>query len=100
FHQWVALAVTAAGGGALDRDELISRMTDARKIDRETAEEAITELTAAELVEIQPEAETGVRLTPAGKAKYDQIRESIDEVVAHAYGDLPAEDLATAYRVL
>ncbi|HEY5987678.1 MAG TPA: hypothetical protein VIV12_15080 [Streptosporangiaceae bacterium] len=31
FHQWVALNLTAASGGAIDRGQLVSRLTGALK---------------------------------------------------------------------
>jgi hypothetical protein len=34
FNQWLVLTVTAASGFAIDRDQLVTRITGARKIDR------------------------------------------------------------------
>ena len=41
-----------------------------------------------------------VELTDAGEAQYREIRAAVGEVTARAYGDIPAEDLATAADVL
>lgn len=97
-HQWFALTITAANGGAIESDQLTARMTGALKIGEAEVAAAVAELTAARLME----ATDGwaLSLTGAGQARYRGIRGSVDEVVGRAYGDIPAEDLATAARVL
>ncbi len=100
FHQWVALNLTAAGGAAIDRDQLVGRMTGALKIDDSAALAAIGELTASRLLEGLPGEGSRVGLTDAGQARYHQIRAALDEITARLYGDLAADDLATAGRVL
>jgi hypothetical protein len=50
FRQWVALNLTAVSGGVIDRDQLVSRMTGALKIDDSAVLAAIAELTAAQLL--------------------------------------------------
>jgi hypothetical protein len=100
FHQWVALTLTTAAGGTIDRDQLLSRMTSALKTDDTTALAAIAELTAAKLLEDRPGEAARVGLTDTGRTRYRQLRTAIDQVTARLYGDLPAEDLATAGRVL
>jgi DNA-binding MarR family transcriptional regulator len=100
FHQWVALNLATAAGGTIDRDQLLSRMTSALKIDQATALAAIAELTAAQLLADRPSEAARVGLTEAGQGRYRQLRSAIDQLTARLYGDLPAEDLATAGRVL
>lgn len=100
FHEWVVLTITAAGDGAVDRDQLVGRMTGALKMDDAAVVASIAELTASELLEALPGEGSRVGLTDAGQARYRQIRTAIDEVTARLYGDLPADDLATAARVL
>jgi hypothetical protein len=100
FHQWVALTLTTAAGGTIDRDQLLSRMTGALKIDDATALAAIAELTATKLLEDRPGQGARVGLTDTGQARHRQLRTAIDQLTARLYGDLPAEDLATAGRVL
>jgi hypothetical protein len=63
--------------------------------DSATADAAIAELAAARLVT----AEGPVVLTESGKASYQSIRSSLEEITARLF-DFPAEDLATAGRVL
>jgi DNA-binding MarR family transcriptional regulator len=96
----VALNLTAVSGGAIDRDQLVSRMTGALKIDDSAALAAIAELTAAQLLVGLPGEASRVRLTDLGQARHRQIRSAIDEITERLYGDLPADDLATAGRVL
>jgi hypothetical protein len=100
FHQWVALTLTTAAGGTIDRDQLLSRMTGALKTDDATALAAIAELTATKLLADQPGQGARVGLTDTGQARHRQLRSAIDQLTARLYGDLPAEDLATAGRVL
>lgn len=97
-NQWFALTLTAANGGAIERGQLVARLTGARRIEDAEAAAAIAELTAAQLIEA-PAGEP-LRLTGAGQVRYRDIRAAVHEVVARAYGDIPAEDLATAARVL
>jgi hypothetical protein len=100
FHHWVALTLTTAAGGTIDRDQLLSRMTGTLKLDDATALAAVAGLTAAQLLADQPGEGPRVGLTEAGQERYRQLRTAIDQVTARLYGDLPAEDLATSGRVL
>jgi DNA-binding MarR family transcriptional regulator len=97
-NQWVALTLTAASGGAIDSGQLAARMASALKIDNAEAAAAVAELTAAQLTEAADGP--AVRLTVAGQARHREIRAAVSEVTERAYGDIPAEDLATAARVL
>src|SRR5215831_12863425 len=81
FHQWLVLTVTAASGASIDRGRLIARISDARKVDGAAVGAALTEL------------------TDAGRAAYHRIRGALEEITARLF-DFPAEDLATAGRVL
>jgi DNA-binding MarR family transcriptional regulator len=99
-NQWVALSLTAAAGGTVDHDQLAARITGALKIDRAAAVAAITELTAAGMLSALPGEESRVGLTDAGEARYREIRSAVDEVIGRVYRDIPADDLATAGRVL
>jgi hypothetical protein len=96
FDQWLVLTVTAAGGGAIDRDQLIAQITSARKIDAKQTETAMSELAAAGLVLDQ----ALVSLTEAGQARHRAIRAALADVTGRLFGDIPPEDLATAGRVL
>jgi DNA-binding MarR family transcriptional regulator len=95
FHQWLVLTVTAATGTSIDRGELTARISGARKVDGATVEAAIAELAAAGLVITDGQ----VALTETGQASYQSIRNSLEKITAQLF-DFPAEDLATAGRVL
>ena len=96
FDQWMVLTVTAASGAAIDRGQLVDRITGARKIDAQLVETAISELTSAGLILDR----SRVGLTEAGQARHREIRAALNEITARLFGDFPPEDLATAGRVL
>jgi DNA-binding MarR family transcriptional regulator len=100
MSQWVALVMTAESGEGLGRDELARQIASALKVNGITAEGAITELTTAHLLTGASSASTHVQITQAGRARYQQIRTGVDEVVTRAYRDIPTEDLQSAARVL
>src|SRR6266511_2474957 len=79
YQQWVAPSVTAASRGELDRDQLIA------------------ELTAEGLVRDQG---SRIGLTDTGQARHRQVRSDLERTNARLFGDLSADDLATAGRVL
>jgi DNA-binding MarR family transcriptional regulator len=95
FGQWLVLTVTAASGASIDRGQLVARISHARKVDDATVEAAIAELVAAGLVT----ADGPVTLTDAGQARYHSVRAALEEITTPLF-DFPAEDLATAGRVL
>jgi DNA-binding MarR family transcriptional regulator len=95
FRQWLVLTVTAASGADIDRATLVARIAGARKIDGAEVETAIGELAAAGLAR----AASRVTLTEAGQATCTGIRAALEEITARLF-DFPAEDLATAGRVL
>src|SRR5262249_31150263 len=96
FNQALVLTLTAARGAAIDRGQLVTRITRARRIDDSAVHTAIAELTAAELVRALPGKGSRIGLTEAGQARYRSIRTALGEVTSRLFGDLPAEDLATA----
>ena len=100
FHQWLVLTLTAASGPVIDRGQLIARITSARKVDDAEAGTAISSLGSAGLLEVLPGDPPRVSLTRAGRDRYDEIRTALEDVTARVFCDLPAEDLATAGRVL
>jgi len=95
FHQWLVLTVTAASGGDIDHDQLVARVSGARKIDGAEVEAAIAGLDAAGLAE----GTSRVILTTAVLARFAEIRGALEEITARLF-DFPAEDLAAAGRVL
>jgi hypothetical protein len=72
----------------------------ALKISHAEAQARISELAAAQLLDA-PDGERGpVQVTDAGRQLHGRIRAAIAEITGRLWGDLPAEDLATAGRVL
>jgi DNA-binding MarR family transcriptional regulator len=100
MNQWVALRLTAVSGGAADRDQLITSITGALQTDDAAVLTAISELTTAGLLKDLPGERSRLGFTGAGQALYQQINSAVGEVVARAYADIPAGDLAIAARVL
>ncbi|THA71084.1 hypothetical protein E6P78_07500 [Streptomyces sp. A0958] len=100
FHQSVALTATADKGGIIERRRLIERMTGAVKLDVSVAEQTLSELTSAGLLEERPGEQPLLALTAAGEALEREHRTGVADATAPLYAGLPAEDLATAGRVL
>lgn len=96
--QWVTLTMTVVGGGAIDRAELIRRVSGATKFSEASVAERITELTAAGL--LRDGGADGIKVSAAGQAQWTQVRTALGPIIQGLWGDLPAEDLATAGRVL
>jgi chromosome segregation and condensation protein ScpB len=95
FEQWVVLAVTA-DGSPVDHAQLVARVVDARKFAADDVADAIAELAAANALTVEAGK---VALTTAGQDLRRRIRTRIQEVTSGLF-DFPAEDLATAGRVL
>ena len=100
FAQWVALKLTTVSGASIDRNQLAGRMSGALKIENPAAQATIAELIASELLETRPDNGSSVGLTSAGQTLYHRISTAIEEITARVYGNIPADDLATAARVL
>lgn len=95
FEQWVVLAVTA-DGSPVGHAQLVARIVDARKFTAGDVEGAIAGLAAAGALTV---AAGKVALTAAGQDLHRRIRARIQAVTSGLF-DFPAEDLATAGRVL
>jgi chromosome segregation and condensation protein ScpB len=91
----VVLAVTA-DGSPVDHAQLVARVVDARKFAADDVADAIAELAAANALTVEAGK---VALTTAGQDLRRRIRTRIQEVTSGLF-DFPAEDLATAGRVL
>ena len=98
FHQALALNAAEAAGGSVGRGALIGRLTDAVKLALPVAEATVAELTSAGLLEERPG--DLLALTSAGDALVRSYQAGVADIAAALYGDLPAEDLAAAGRVL
>ena len=98
YHEWVALTLASAADSTVASNQLVGRMVGALNIDRATARGAIARLIGAVLLE--PDEPSHLRLSDAGRERYGRLRAAVDESVARLNADIPAEDLATAGRVL
>jgi hypothetical protein len=96
--QWVTLTLTMVSGGAIDRAELIRRVGGATQASPAAVAERITELTAAGFLRDGDDGR--VQVTGEGQTRWTQIRTAIGPITQRLWGDLPAEDLAAAGRVL
>jgi hypothetical protein len=98
--QWVTLTLTVVSGGTVDHDQLIGRVTDALKVSEAEAQGRLTELTDAQLLHAPGGDGSPVTVTDSGQQLHTRIRAAVTEITERLWGDLPAEDLATAGRVL
>lgn len=98
--QWVTLSVVVMSGGSMGRDQLVSRVAGALKVSEGEARTRIDELARSLLVGGPPDDEAPVTITDAGRDLHAGIRASVAEITKRLWGDVPADDLATAARVL
>lgn len=98
--QWVSLNVALAGNGAVDRGQLSGRIAGVLKVSEPEAQARIAELVDARLLDAPDGTGSPARLTDAGRQLHARIRGAVTEITQRLWGDLPADDLATAGRVL
>ena len=99
-RHWIALTLTVVSGGTVDRDQLSGRVAGGLKVTEAEARSLIDELAAARLVEVTDGEGSLVKLTDSGQLLHSQISAAVIPITERMWGDLPAEDLATAGRVL
>jgi DNA-binding MarR family transcriptional regulator len=97
FQQLVTLRLVAVADAPVEREGLVGQVVDALKGNAADVHAVVQELLAKGLV--APEA-TRVRVTEAGRDVYELASTETGEISARIYADIPAEDLATAGRVL
>jgi hypothetical protein len=97
---WIGLTLTVADGGTSDRAALVHRLAGGLKVSEPAAQALIAELTAAQLVHPTGGDTSPVTPTDAGRQLHGRIRAAVGPITERLWGDLPAEDLATAARVL
>jgi hypothetical protein len=98
--QWVTLTIAVTSGGSIERDALVGGVAGSLKISDAQARARVGELAAAQLLEAPDVDGSSVRVTDAGKQLHGRIRGAVVEITERMWGDLPAEDLAAAGRVL
>jgi hypothetical protein len=97
--QWVILTLAVTGGGAADRDRFTSMVADALKISEAEAKARVADMVTAQQLNITGQG-SAVTVTGTAQQLHSRIRAAIAEITQRLWGDLPAEDLATAGRVL
>ena len=97
--QWVILTLAVTSGGTIQHDQFTGQVAGALKISEAGAQARIAELVTARHLEASAEA-SAVAVTGAARQLHGRIRAAITEITDRLWGDLPAEDLATAGRVL
>ena len=90
------LDVVASADAPTRREQVVSRVTSGLKVSDAVAIAAVDGLTASGIVS----AGDDTFLTEQGAVLQRTIRGEIEAITARLYGDLPADDLATAGRVL
>ncbi len=97
FAQWVSVNGTATAGGTVPRAALARQMVNGLKLSEQVVAAEIDGALAAGLLAADADS---LALTTAGRERWEEVSAGIATITAQLYGDLPAEDLATAGRVL
>ena len=97
--QWVILTLAVTSGGTVERDQFTHQVSGALKISGAEAQARVDEMIAAQQLQA-PGAGSALTVTPAARELHGRIRTVVAEITERLGGDLPAEDLATAGRVL
>ncbi|MET8467489.1 MarR family winged helix-turn-helix transcriptional regulator [Micromonospora zamorensis] len=97
FGQVLALNVLAAG--PVERARLVHRVTSTLKIDEPAVREVTDALVDADLAQVDGPA-PHMRLTDIGHATQARVADAVAGITARLYGDIPADELAAAARVL
>ncbi len=95
---WVTLTLTVVSDGAIDRTELIRQVGGATQLSQASVAERIAELTAAGF--LRDGGNGRIQVTDEGQARWTHVRTAIGPIIQGLWGDLPAEDLVAAGRVL
>jgi hypothetical protein len=97
--QWVILTLAVTSGGTADRDRFAGMVAGALKISETDARARIAEMADAQWLRITGGG-SAVTVTAAAQRLHSQIGSTIAGITQRLWGDLPADDLATAGRVL
>jgi DNA-binding MarR family transcriptional regulator len=96
--QWVALTLAVMGKGEIGRDQLAAQVSAAAKFSTRDVQAYITELADAGLLEVSDRDR--VTVSEKGTALHARIRAANVELTGRLWGDLAADELGTAARVL
>jgi hypothetical protein len=95
----VILTLAVASGGTVERDQFTSQVAHALKISETAAQACIADMVAAQHLRAASEGTT-LTVTHRAQQLHSRTRTAIAEITQMLWDDLPAEDLATAARVL
>jgi hypothetical protein len=97
--QWVILTLALGNGGTIKRDEFTRQVTGALKISEDEAAAHIADMVTAQQLQAVGDG-SALAVSGAAQHLHSQVRTVVGEITERLWGDLPAEDLATAGRVL
>ncbi|MFJ9905489.1 MarR family transcriptional regulator [Streptomyces sp. NPDC101152] len=97
FQQQITLRLVAVAEQPVEREALVTQVVDALKVDAADAHHVVEELGTKGLVTVDG---SQVRITDAGRDLYAAVTAETGRVSARIWGDIPAQDLAAAGRVL
>lgn len=98
--QWVTLTIAVMSNGTIGHAQLRNHAAGAIKVSEVQAQELIDELVAQQMLQMPQDDDSPITVTDAGSKLHRQIRTAVTEITQRLWGDLPADDLATAGRVL
>jgi DNA-binding MarR family transcriptional regulator len=98
--QWVTLVLAVTNGGSLARAQLVELASDGMKIDRDVAQAHIDRLAELGMLEKSDDDEGAISVSDSGHQLFARVRGATAEITERMWGDLPADDLAVAGRVL
>jgi hypothetical protein len=97
--QWVTLTLAVTSGEMAEREQFTRTVAAALKISETEARALIDDLVTGQRLQITGEP-PAVAVTGAARQLHRRISAAIADITRRLWADMPAEDLATAGRVL
>jgi hypothetical protein len=96
--QWVTLSLTVMSGASLDHEQLVARVAGVLKTGDAAAEAELSALDAMGLIAVG--AAGIVDVTGPGRVVFETVRGASGQFTQRLWGDIAADDLEVAARVL
>jgi hypothetical protein len=96
-QHWITLSLAVVSAGAVDRTELVRKVSTAAKFSEADVQARVSELIDRQLL---GESSSQLAVTDAGKEVHSRIRTANAELTERLWGDLPEADLDVTARVL